>query len=315
MPEQNLRLLVAPQEAGERFDLFLAKKLPSISRSQAKRLIEDGWARVNNLRAKVAYALKPGDLVTLDLPEQRPVALAPEPLPIDVLYEDQEIAVVDKPAGMAVHPGAGIRSGTLVNALLYRFKQLAETASPERPGIVHRLDRLTSGLLVVAKTNNAHRHLSAQFKSRTVEKEYIALVYGEAKSDRGKIELAIGRDPYQRIKISPRARRARAALTEYEVIERLEGFTLLKLKLRTGRTHQIRVHMASIGYPVVGDEAYGGRRFKSIANERKRAAVSSLGRYFLHASWLAFIHPSSREKVSFESSLPPELVHLLTLLR
>lgn len=303
------------EDAHRRLDVLLAKKLSDVSRSQIKKWIDRGLVTVNSRKMKSGYLLKPDDRIRVEIPPQEETILRPEEIPLSILYEDDDMVVVDKPSGLTVHPAAGVKSGTLVNALLFRFKELAEMGDAARPGIVHRLDKLTSGLLVVAKNPVAHKSLVDQFKARRVKKEYIALVYGRVEQEAGTIDLAIGRDPFDRKKISPRARRARSAVTHYEVVERLPGFTLLRVRLQTGRTHQIRVHLSSIGHPVVGDTVYGSKAFNTIQNPAKRNAVIGLKRYFLHAASLAFSHPRTGAPLVFRSPLPAELVGLLTLLR
>jgi 23S rRNA pseudouridine1911/1915/1917 synthase len=313
MAEERL-IPIADEDVHERLDVALAKKLPEFSRSQLKKMIENGLVRVNERATKAGYLLKPEDVVCLRVPAREASQLSAENIPLDVVYEDEDLVVVDKPAGLVVHTGAGIKSGTLVNALLFHFRQLSRLDA-DRPGIVHRLDKLTSGLVLVAKNEPTHRNLVDQFKARKVKKEYVALVYGALKNEAGTIDLAIGRDPMDRTKMSPRARRPRTALTHYQVLERLAGFTLLRVRPHTGRTHQIRVHLSSIGHPIVGDDVYGSKAFKSLPNQKKRQAVAQLGRYFLHATALAFTHPRTGLALSLQSPLPPELENLLALLR
>jgi 23S rRNA pseudouridine1911/1915/1917 synthase len=237
----------------------------------------------------------------------------PEDIPITVVYEDADLAVIEKPAGLVCHIGAGVRSGTLVNALLYCLGPL-EGGDPSRPGIVHRLDKQTSGLMMVAKNRETHRILSEQFKGRKVRKEYTVLVYGSPLPATGTIDFPLGRDPKNRKKISARARRHRSAITHYHVERNYGPLSLLKVRIETGRTHQIRVHLSHIGHPVVGDTLYGGDRSRALKDERLRKAIGRLERHFLHAHKLEFCHPRSGKPVSFSAPLPLELAALLTQL-
>lgn len=245
-----------------------------------------------------------------------PVAAAPEAedIPLSVLHEDASLIVIDKPAGLVVHPGAGSASGTLVNALLHRVRDLSGVGGVLRPGIVHRLDRGTSGLMVVAKDDQAHRALAVQFAGRTVEKEYLAVVLGVPERQQGTIEAAIGRDPVHRQRMSVRAPRGRAARSTWQTVERFAGAALLRVHIHTGRTHQIRVHLASIGHPIAGDVTYGGGRGNQ-AKEPLRSALRALHRPALHAACLAFDHPATGERLRFESPLPADLEELLAALR
>ena len=300
-----------PQLQGRvRLDQLMVSLLPDQSRSQIQNWIRSGRLRVNGVEVKTGEALKAGDLITLDLPPPQINVPFPEDIPVKVLYEDSDLAVVVKPAGIACHMGAGIRSGTLVNALLHRFGPL-ESGDASRPGIVHRLDKPTSGLLVVAKNNAAHRELARQFKCRLVKKEYVALVHKVPRTRSGTIDLPLGRDPIDRKKISTRARRKRAALTRYEVERALGSFALLRVQMETGRTHQIRVHLSQLGHPIVGDATYGGNRFRAL---KPRVAASLKGRIFLHARCLEFLHPRNGNPMRFECPLPEELVAVLNLL-
>ena len=248
-----------------------------------------------------------GQAFTVHLPEPVASAPAPEELPLRIIHEDPDLVVLDKPAGMVVHPAAGHDSGTLVNALLHHIKDLSGVGGELRPGIVHRLDRGTSGVMVVAKNDRAHQELSRQFHDREVEKEYVALVWGVVHAGR-RIDAPIGRDPNDRHRMSTRARRARSAVTRVTFARQLKGVSLLRLAIATGRTHQIRVHLNAIGHPIVGDPVYGGVHRRVPANLR---AVMRLERPFLHAAVLAFTHPSDNKRVTFESPLPPDLAGVL----
>jgi 23S rRNA pseudouridine1911/1915/1917 synthase len=307
------RTLVATEEAaGVRLDLFLASVLGDLSRSHIQRLIKDGHVLVDGRAAKPNQPVKAGQTVSIDAPEPVEPAPRPEALPLPILYQDADLLVVDKPAGMVVHPGAGHAGGTLVNALLHHVTDLSGIGGEKRPGIVHRLDRGTSGLMVIAKHDRAHEELSRQFRDREVEKEYVALVWGEVMAGR-RIDLAVGRDPANRKKMSAKARRSREAVTR---IVRAEHFgrtlTLAHVAIHTGRTHQIRVHLSAIGHPIVGDPLYGGVHRRVPGDLR---AVSRLDRPFLHAARLAFTHPGDGRRMEFESPLPGDLQHVLDDLR
>ena len=305
-------LTITPEAAGTRLDAFLASQLNEVSRTRVQKAIEGGDVLVNDRTAKPSYRLKVGDRIEIDLSSPPPLDLLPEALPLKILYEDRDLIVVNKPAGMVVHPGAGIESGTLANALLYHFNQLSETAGRTRPGIVHRIDKETSGLLVVAKNEMAHENLSDQFRDRRVFKMYLALVYGHPSEARGEIEVPISRNPRNRTRMAVASRGAgRAAYTDYEVARRFREFSLLTVRIKTGRTHQIRVHLAHIGHPVVADFIYGRGRENSVRDSVSRQKIQSLGRHFLHAAQLAFNHPRTGERMEFASDLPPELSDFL----
>lgn len=296
-----------------RLDQFLVSRIPGGSRSQIQNWIRKGYMRINGTEVKTGYLVKPNDLITLNLPESVGGRPFPEDIPLDILYEDSHLAVINKPSGLVCHAGAGVRSGTLVNALLHRMGPL-ETGDPERPGIVHRLDKLTSGVMLVAKNTAAHRHLAQQFKDREIKKEYVALVYGVPSPSSGTIDLALGRDPKNRKKISTRARRKRTAVTHYKVLEDFGFVSLLQVRIETGRTHQIRVHLAQKGHPVVGDSLYGTDRARSLPAKLSHAA-KELQRLFLHSRRLEFRHPRSGEILSFEAPFPPELQKFLSGVR
>jgi 23S rRNA pseudouridine1911/1915/1917 synthase len=305
---------VGGEAAGLRLDSFLASHLSEISRTRVQRAIADGDILVNERVAKPSYRLHDGDQIEMDLPDPPPVELVPEAIPLNIVYEDDDLIVVNKPAGMVIHPGAGIESGTLAHALVYHFNALSGTAGRTRPGIVHRLDKETSGLLVVAKNDISHERLSDQFRDRKVFKEYIALVYGRVSRERGEIEARLGRCPHNRTRMCVlRGGAGRTAHTIFEVAERFQDFTLLKVRIKTGRTHQIRVHLAHIGHPVAGDSTYGGGRENSIRDVVIKRAVQSLGRHFLHSTELAFDHPRSGERLRFTSPLPAELATFLAV--
>ena len=306
MSDISKKLLVDSKNAGSRLDRFLQEAYPHYSRSRLQVWIEGERVRVNGRAAKASYHLRAGDSVEVEPMALTPLRAVPEDIPLVVLYEDSDLVAIDKPAGMVVHAGAGIREGTLVNALLHRFQLLSTVGGDLRPGIVHRLDRYTSGVLLVAKTDAAHRALAEQFSSRAVEKTYLALVHGVAKQDAGRIERAIARDPARRVRMTVRLNRGRAAWTEYRVLRRYAAYTYLELKIGTGRTHQIRVHLSAMGHPVVGDRLYGA--------PAEPKGLPPLGRYFLHAHRIRFHQPTTGEPLVLESPLPDGLRSWMELL-
>lgn len=275
-----------------------------------QRLIEDADVLVNSRTVKPAYKLRAHDEIEVELAPPQSATFAPENIPIETIYEDEDLIVVNKPAGMIVHPAAGIASGTLANALAFHFQQLSASGGAARPGIVHRLDKDTSGLLVVAKTEAAHESLADQFRAREVFKSYIALVHGQVEKESDEIDQPIARDPRNRRRMAV-VRGGRPALSIYKVQQRFERFTLLDVELKTGRTHQIRVHLAWLKHPVVGDEVYGGGRDKTVVDPLIRSRIAKLGRQFLHAEQLGFRHPRTDEKIHFHAPLPAELRALL----
>ncbi len=308
----NHTITVPEDSDGLRLDRFLVSVLPDYSRSQIQRLIKDGFVHVAGREAKPNHAVKAGQVIAVDVPAPIDPVPRPEPLPLPIVYQDRDVIVIDKPAGMVVHPAAGHASGTLVNALLHHVDDLSGIGGEKRPGIVHRLDRGTSGLMVVAKHDKAHEALSRQFSDREVEKEYVALVWGEVMAGR-RIDAPIGRDPSNRKKMSARARRAREAVTR---IVRAEHFgrmlTLARVAIYTGRTHQIRVHLSAIGHPIVGDPLYGGVHRRVPGDLR---AVTHLDRPFLHAARLVFTHPGEERRMEFTSELPEDLQRVVDELR
>jgi 23S rRNA pseudouridine1911/1915/1917 synthase len=282
--------------AGRRLDHWLHDRLPQYSRARIQEWIKAGRAQVNGANGRASYTLRAGDAVDLEPAELAPLKATPEAIPLRVLYEDDAVIAIDKPAGMVVHAGAGVHSGTLVNALLHRFDSLSQLGGDLRPGIVHRLDRHTSGVLLVAKNDAAHQELARQFSSREVEKIYIALVQGIVRNDTGRIERPIARDPVRRTRMTARLGQGRAAWSEYRVLRRYAKSTLLEVRIGTGRTHQIRVHLSSIGHPVVGDTLYGAQAQPALG-----------GRFFLHAHRVRFHSPATGKEVVVESPLPAEL--------
>lgn len=296
--------VVNESHAGERLDAYLASQIEGWSRARLQRLIENEDVLVNGKVAKPSYKLREADEIEVELVAPPTDVFTPENIPLDIVYEDDALVVVNKPAGLVVHPAAGTPSGTLANALAYHFQQLPGTSV--RPGIVHRLDRDTSGLLVVAKTETALENLSDQFRDRSVYKSYVALVHGRVLSNTGKIDQPLARDRSNRTRMAV-VPGGRNALTLYRVRQTFDRFTLLDVELKTGRTHQIRVHLAWLKHPVVGDETYGGGRDNTIRDPRLRARLRALNRHFLHAEKLGFKHPKTGEFVKFEAPLPPEL--------
>jgi 23S rRNA pseudouridine1911/1915/1917 synthase len=302
---------VGPEHAGTRLDAFLAAVLPDRSRSQIQKLIKDGHVSGALKGLRPSTPVKPGQQYHIEFPEPVAVAAEAEDLPLPILYEDSDIVVIDKPAGMVVHPGAGHATGTVVNALLYHVEDLSGVGGELRPGIVHRLDRGTSGVMVAAKNDAAHQELARQFHDREVEKEYVALVWGLVQQGR-RIDAAIGRDSKDRQKMSTRARRARSAVTRVTKAEQLRGVSLLHVAIATGRTHQIRVHLSAIGHPIVGDATYGGVH-RRVANDVR--AVQRLARPFLHAARIAFTHPTEGLRMEFASPLPADLQSVIDDIR
>jgi len=301
------QFIVPAEFEGERLDRFLVSVLPDHSRSQIQKLIADGRVTLDRKDARANLAVRPGDRVTVSLPPPAPASVGPEALPLEILYEDPDLAVLNKPAGMVVHPSAGHASGTLVNALLHHIGDLSGVGGELRPGIVHRLDRGTSGVMVVAKNDKAHQELARQFHDREVEKEYIALVWGVVHAGR-RIDAAIGRDPDNRQKMSSRSRHARHAVTRITRARNLRGVTLCQVAIHTGRTHQIRVHLSAIGHPIVGDSLYGGVHRRVPGDIR---AVQRLERPFLHAYRLMFTHPRDGRRLEFTAPLPDDLQRVL----
>ncbi len=307
---------VNEHEAGVRLDAFLSEHIEDWSRSRLKKLIDDGDVTVNNGAVKSSYKLRKGDSIEVELTESPDERFEPEDIPLDVIFEDEFLAVINKPAGMIVHPGAGITSGTLANAIAHRFRFAADgddSSQTGRIGIVHRLDKDTSGLIVVAKNELTAEKLSVQFQDRRVRKSYIALVYGFVRKLTGKIEEPIARDRSNRTKMAV-DKNGRNALSVYKVRKRYQDYTLLDVEIKTGRTHQIRVHLSHINHPIVGDETYNGGRDKTIKDPQFRKAIANLGRFFLHAEKLGFTHPVTKKQLDFTQPMPEELTALLELI-
>ncbi|HVM93964.1 MAG TPA: RluA family pseudouridine synthase [Terriglobales bacterium] len=325
MAEFPLTLTASYEDAGQRLDRYLAAQIPEVSRARIQQLIEKGEVLVNDAAAKASLRLRGDEQITISGPPQAPPLRAiPEEIPLDIVYEDGDLAVINKPAGMMVHAGAGATEearnrGTLVNALLHHFKTLSGVGGDLRPGIVHRLDRATSGLMIVAKNDEAHRKLARQFSAREVHKTYIALVHGWPKHERGTIQSAISRHAQKRTRMTTRGFGGRDAVTHFKVVRKIDSpygkFALLEVKIETGRTHQIRVHMSSLGHSVVGDSLYGApAELRALPNKRRAAgmpAVLTLERNFLHSGRLEFQHPRSGQLLEFSRPLPAELDGLL----
>ena len=294
---------VSEKEAYKRIDQYLANHLP-LSRTSIQRLIKEKFVRVNKKEIKANYKLHPEDEVEVCIPGPSPVPLMPEPIPLDILYEDEHLLLVNKPYGLVVHPAPGHDRGTLVNALLYHCKDLKGIGGRERPGLVHRLDKDTSGVLVVAKSDPVHRHLSKQFKLHTVHRVYMALIQGVMKKGSGIIDLPIGRDTKDRKKISSRTSKPKHAITHFKVLKRYNDATLIELRPQTGRTHQLRVHLSHLHHPVAGDKTYGGRGYGKLGNVK-------IGRLMLHAMKLGFTHPQTEEYMEFEAPLPEDMKEVI----
>jgi 23S rRNA pseudouridine1911/1915/1917 synthase len=338
-----ITISVATDASGQRLDQFLTAQIPDTSRARVQQLIAEEKVLLNGEPAKPSQKLRGGETITvLGDPQLAPLRAMAEDIPLDVIYEDDDLAVINKPAGMMVHAGAGATDdernrGTLVNALLHRFAKLSEVGGETRPGIVHRLDKETSGLILVARNDVAHRNLGKQFSARQVKKRYIALVHGWPERPHGTVDAGISRDAIRRVRMTTRGAAGRSAITRYEVRERIDSlygkFALLDLRIETGRTHQIRVHMASIGHPVVGDTLYGAAGvLRSSPAPRKRSRKRSaddnetadsnaqppaliLGRNFLHAAGVELSHPRTGNPLSFTAPIPPELAGFLQKLR
>ncbi|HEX7531215.1 MAG TPA: RluA family pseudouridine synthase [Pyrinomonadaceae bacterium] len=306
----SLHLSVSADNEGERLDAFLASHIEGWSRARLQRLIEEADVLVNGHAVKSSYKLRLSDAIEVELTPPPSTSFAPENIPLDVVHEDDELIVVNKPAGIVVHPAAGVTSGTLANALAFHFQRLSTSGGLVRPGIVHRLDKGTSGLMVVAKTESAHEDLADQFRDREVFKSYVALVHGQVEKRTGLIDQPIARDRGNRTRMAV-VRGGRPAISLYRVRKRFERFTLLNVELKTGRTHQIRVHLAWLKHPVVGDEAYASGRDKTVPDHKLRSEIAKLGRQFLHAEQLGFRHPRTKEDLRFTSPLPSELQAVL----
>ncbi|MCG0274684.1 MAG: RluA family pseudouridine synthase [Thermosediminibacteraceae bacterium] len=302
--EKVFEIKVAEEDVKKRLDVFLSSVLNDFSRSYIQKGIEEGWVKVNGKLVKPNYKLKKDDVIVAEIPAPKPLTVEPENIPLDIIYEDKDIIVVNKPRGMVVYPAPGNYSGTLVNALLYHTKDLSGINGVLRPGIVHRLDKDTSGAIVVAKNDIAHRELAKQFKNKKVKKTYLAVVWGNIPEDKATIEAPIGRHPVKRVEMAVNPNNGKEAITHFKVLERFGDFTFVEVNIETGRTHQIRVHMSFIGHPIVGDPIYSKR--KNPFNITGQA---------LHAFRLGLFHPRSGEFMTFEAPIPEDLGEILNILR
>jgi 23S rRNA pseudouridine1911/1915/1917 synthase len=312
---ERIRIVVPMKQARERIDIYLTHQVQNATRSKVHQAIEEGLVLVNGKQIKPSHLVAPGEVIEVTLPRPPRMEAKPESIPLDIVYEDDQLLIINKPAGMVTHPAYAHYSGTLVNALLHHSRSLSSLNTEMRPGIVHRLDKDTSGLLVVAKNDTAHHLLAAQFSRRTIEREYWALVWGIFKQPTGVIEASLGRSKRDRKKVTV-VEEGKPAVTEYEVLKEFDFLSLIRLKLKTGRTHQIRVHLAHIGHPVFGDATYGGRSATWGGLEGKRAQraqnlLSLISRQALHAKTIGFIHPATKERVKFDSELPEDMRKVL----
>ncbi len=320
MNETIINITVPPGKKKERIDVFLAHQIENASRNKVQNAIKRGYVTIDGEPVKANHIVAPGESITVTLPMPPPPDAVPEDIPVNIVYEDESLIIVNKPPGMVTHPAYGNYSGTLVNALLYHIQSgLADTDDPMRPGIVHRLDKDTSGLMVIAKNDHALHFISKQFSERTIDREYWAIVWGTFPENKGTIEASLGRSKSDRKKMAVRED-GKPAITRYEVIEEYDGLSLIKLKLLTGRTHQIRVHLASEHRPVFGDPTYGGRRivYGGVTPKRKafiQNLLEHLPRQALHAKTIGFVHPDKKERVFFETDLPDDMVYVVEQLR
>jgi 23S rRNA pseudouridine1911/1915/1917 synthase len=310
-PRERLNLVIPPKQSRERLDVYLAHQIENATRTKVQQAIHDGLVLVDGKRVKPSHPVSPGEVIDITLPRRPRVQAVAENIPLDIVYEDEHLLVVNKPAGMVTHPAYGNYTGTLVNALLYYCNSLSSVNTALRPGIVHRLDKDTSGLMVVAKTDTAHHLLAKQFAKRTIDREYWAIVWGAFKQKRGSIEASLGRSKKDRKKVTV-TEEGKHAVTEYEVMQQFDMLSLVRLKLKTGRTHQIRVHLAHRGHPVFGDPTYGGRSASWGGLSGKKAAqvlrlLKIMTRQALHAKTIGFVHPTSSELVRFDSKLPEDM--------
>jgi len=308
---QKMKFLVDESSHGMRLDKFLAANVPGLSRSRLQNLVETGMVELSGRNIlKPGKKLSTGEKITLSIPRPEPLDLSPEDIPLDILFEDRHLIVINKPPGMVVHPGAGNTSGTLVHALLARCQDLSGIGGKLRPGIVHRLDKDTSGIMVAAKTDQAHTVLTEMFKKRLLKKKYTALIQGQMPDSSGVISLPIGRHPQRRTRMSVNFRNGRESVTGYKVVKNLGSHQMLDLRLHTGRTHQIRVHLSHLGHPLLGDKAYGGPAIIRAANGEQLV----IGRQMLHSGHLEFIHPVSNETVSLHAPLPDDMAAVIGFL-
>jgi len=318
--DKHILLKATGQDKGQRLDLFLAGKELNLSRSRIQKLIEEGKITVDDKKVKSHYKIKGDEKILIEIPPPERLSLEPQDIPLDIIYEDKDLLVVNKPAGMVVHPAAGNYKNTLVNALLFHCKDLSGINGVLRPGVVHRLDKNTSGLLVAAKNDFAHTNLAGQLKDRTLTREYAALCWGNLPKEKGVVETLIGRSGGDRKMMTVVKQKGREAVTEYEVLERFPLGDYLKIKLKTGRTHQIRVHFLYLNHPIMGDPEYGGRKkhlgmIKESLKGQANQALKLIDRQALHARKIGFVHPRTEKYMEFESELPEDMKGLLVFLR
>ena len=316
--ETSFTFTVEPDDSGMRLDAYLADRIEGWSRSKLQKLIENEDVLVNEKSVKPSHKVRENDEIEVELVEIQATVFEPENIPLDIVYEDEYLAVINKPSGMVVHPGAGVQTGTLANAIAFHFaesfaEQNRDNPGSTRIGIVHRLDKDTSGLIVVAKSDEMHEALSEQFREREVYKSYVALVHGSLEQNMGKVDAPIGRNKHNRLRMKV-ATHGRSAVSLWKVRKRFDKFTLLDVEIKTGRTHQIRVHMGYLNHPVVGDEIYNEGRDNTVMDHTARNGIASMRRFFLHAEKLSFTHPKTKERLEFTQELPTELKEFLDLL-
>lgn len=312
---EKLRIVVPPKQSKVRLDVYLTHQVENATRNKVQKAIQDGAVLINGKRVKPSYPIAPNDIIDITFPRPPRPEAKPENIPLDIIYEDDQLLIVNKAAGMVTHPAYGNYTGTLVNALLHHCNKLSKINTELRPGIVHRLDKETTGLMVIAKNDVAHHFLAKQFSKRTIDREYWAIVWGKFKQPKGTIEASLGRSKRDRKKVAVTAE-GKHAITEYEVLKQFDFLSLVRLKLKTGRTHQIRVHLAHIGHPVFGDPTYGGRSNTWGGLEGKKAQhaqnlLKIISRQALHAKTIGFVHPKTKEQVKFESELPEDMREVL----
>lgn len=303
---------VPDEYAGKRADIALAEHIPSISRSRIRKLIDKGLVLVDGEPIKASRKLYGGEEIELTIPPAQPIDAEPEDIEVEIVFEDDDIVIVNKPSGMVVHPGSGVSRGTLVNALLFKCSNLSDIGGAIRPGIVHRLDKDTSGIMIVAKNDASHRSLVEQFQKRSIEKTYIAIVAGRLKDAKGEFSDPIGRHPVDRIKMSTKSKKGKEALTLWKVVERFDGASLVEVNPKTGRTHQIRVHFKAGGNTLLGDKLYGPKKYNTPFLQKLSA---KLGRHALHAFSIRFVHPKSSKPVYFEAPIANDMIEIITELK
>jgi 23S rRNA pseudouridine1911/1915/1917 synthase len=309
---ERIELTYSSDDTPERLDVFITSRVPDLTRSAVRRLIEMNRVTVDNESGKPSQKLKGGEQIVIEIPPPTPAVPAAQEIPLEILYEDSDLIVLNKPAGMSVHPGAGNPDGTVVNALLGHCDDLSGIGGEVRPGIVHRIDKDTTGVIVVAKNDRSHLGLAEQFKEHTIKRVYVALVYGSPKTDKGRIESAIGRHPVDRKKMSGSARHGKNSVTHWKVTGRFGPVSMVELRLETGRTHQIRVHLSEAGFPLLGDPVYGGvGRLSCVKDSKLRALIGALCRQALHARTLGFVHPITGTYMEFSTPVPEDMQRII----